>query len=55
MSRCDLCDTAYDEFGDGWDGLCPSCADKVSEHMDEHGCDREVAVFHISVGMKHDD
>jgi hypothetical protein len=42
---CEMCGVAYEDGGDGWDGLCPSCADKVSEYMDEHdGVDRDAAI-----------
>jgi hypothetical protein len=27
--NCRECDDAYPEAGDGWDGLCPSCADRA--------------------------
>lgn len=29
IARCRTCDDRYSEFGDGWDGECPSCADKT--------------------------
>ena len=35
--RCVLCrDTLEEGNGDNWDDLCPSCADQVSEIMDEN-------------------
>lgn len=27
--RCDKCGNRYPEAGDGWNGLCPACADKA--------------------------
>jgi hypothetical protein len=29
MKKCRTCGEAYPEFGDGWDGECPACADKT--------------------------
>lgn len=29
MIRCRTCGQTYSEFGDGWDGECPECADKT--------------------------
>lgn len=26
---CRTCGERYSEFGDGWDGECPSCADRT--------------------------
>jgi hypothetical protein len=46
---CDLCEEPLERGnGDNWDGLCPSCADRVSEYMDkfhfeESGRDRAIA------------
>lgn len=34
--KCELCGDKLDRTdGDNWDGLCPSCADQVSDLMDE--------------------
>lgn len=43
---CVLCnDTMEVGNGDNWDDLCPSCADQVSEIMDEDGnLDRDEAI-----------
>gem|GEM_PF-5974785 len=30
-----MCGNPLRYSGDNWDGLCPSCADKVSAHLDE--------------------
>ena len=27
MPKCRTCGEHYSEFGDGWDGECPTCAD----------------------------
>jgi hypothetical protein len=35
--RCGLCDCTLAEGGDNWDGLCPECADLVSEMLDARG------------------
>lgn len=32
---CEMCGNPLRYSGDNWDGLCPSCADKVSAHLDE--------------------
>jgi hypothetical protein len=44
--RCVLCgDTLEEGNGDNWDDLCPSCADQVSEIMDENvSVDRSEAI-----------
>ncbi len=34
---CDDCGQPYEEGGDGWCGLCPSCADKAEEEQDTEG------------------
>lgn len=46
---CDECGTIYDEArGDGYCGLCPSCADKAYEaELDEPDLD----AFHDKVGI----
>jgi DNA-directed RNA polymerase subunit RPC12/RpoP len=31
MVRCRSCGARYSEYGDGWDGECPTCADKTYE------------------------
>jgi hypothetical protein len=41
---CALCGDGNPDGGDGWDGLCPPCADRVSEYMDDHDVDRDAAV-----------
>jgi len=42
---CELCGDALEEGdGDNWDGLCPGCADAVSNRMDDRGIDREKAI-----------
>ena len=33
--------------GDGWDGLCPDCADLVSAHMDTFQVDRDAAIHAV--------
>jgi len=40
---CLMCAENGAESGDSWDGLCPSCADRVSTYMDTHGVDRDTA------------
>jgi hypothetical protein len=52
MTRCERCHARYDEFSDGWDGLCPSCADVVSEYMDEHNVDRDQAIHDLTGELK---
>jgi hypothetical protein len=42
--KCERCNDSYPAYGDGWDGLCPSCADLVSDYMDEHDVSREEAI-----------
>ncbi len=32
--RCEFCTARLHEDGDNWAGLCPSCADKVSNYLD---------------------
>ncbi|MER6559751.1 hypothetical protein ABT300_18855 [Streptomyces sp. NPDC001027] len=34
---CRTCGDEYPEFGDGWEGECPSCADRT--HLAEYGDD----------------
>lgn len=29
MVKCRLCGERYSEFGDGYDGFCPNCADRL--------------------------
>lgn len=33
---CALCDKPLVADGDNWDELCPSCADEVSEYLDDN-------------------
>lgn len=45
MERCEMCNRPLVDGGDNWDGLCPSCADRVSEYMDAHDIiDRDAAI-----------
>ena len=32
---CRVCGDQYDDGGDGYDGMCPSCADKVENEGDD--------------------
>jgi hypothetical protein len=41
---CAVCGKFFKLDGDGWDDLDPGCADKVSEHMDDRGMDRDQAI-----------
>jgi hypothetical protein len=44
---CELCGNYLETNGDNWDGLCPECADRVSEYIDENKLtteDRDEAV-----------
>ncbi|MGA2442087.1 MAG: hypothetical protein ABSH08_14125 [Tepidisphaeraceae bacterium] len=34
---CELCNNPLAYSGDNWDGLCPECADQVSEYLDANG------------------
>lgn len=53
---CTLCKKRFDEGGDGWDDLCPECADKVSEYMDAVEAktgteiDRDTAIADVRAG-----
>ena len=51
-TNCVLCNQSLVEDGDNWCDLCPSCADHVSEYMDEqdlHGrIGRAKAISHMS-------
>ena len=29
---CRVCGATYDKYGDGWDGMCPSCADNADNY-----------------------
>jgi hypothetical protein len=33
---CELCGRPLTYSGDNWDGLCPSCADRVSLYLDDN-------------------
>lgn len=33
--HCRECGDTYPQGGDGWDGLCPDCADKAEAKEDE--------------------
>ena len=41
---CSVCKHESADEDDGWDGLCPSCADLVSECMDVRGLNRDEAI-----------
>ena len=34
--NCELCGLSLAGSEDNWDGLCPTCADKVSAHLDSN-------------------
>lgn len=34
--RCRECGDAYEDGGDGWDGMCPSCADAAEDDEPSH-------------------
>jgi hypothetical protein len=38
---CELCGMLLEFSGDNWDGLCPNCADAVSEYLDRNLLDDE--------------
>ncbi len=42
--KCRVCKKRYELGGDGYDGLCPSCADRANNICDETGADWESAV-----------
>ena len=43
--HCACCDAPLTPNGDNWGDLCPSCADLVSEAMDDDkGLSREAAI-----------
>lgn len=45
---CKLCGGPYSESdGEGWDNLCPSCADRVSGLMDRAAIDRDEAISRL--------
>jgi hypothetical protein len=33
-THCRICDEEYEDGGDGWDGMCPTCADKAEKTGD---------------------
>jgi DNA-directed RNA polymerase subunit RPC12/RpoP len=41
MVKCRTCGATYSEFGDGWEGECPDCADRTyaKEFPNEFGED----------------
>ena len=43
MNRCRTCGDRYSEFGDGWEGECPDCADRtyMREFADEMDAEDE--------------
>lgn len=41
LNRCELCESELTEGGDNWDGLCPDCADVVSDLLDKSGRDSD--------------
>lgn len=44
---CELCGNCLEVSGDNWDGLCPECAGRVSEYIDDNNLteeDRDQAV-----------
>ena len=44
---CDQCGTVYDEAGgDGYAGLCPSCADATEPGDEAHECDSDCPYGH---------
>lgn len=46
---CRLCGATYPDDGEGYDGFCPRCADKISFYLDEGRClDWEAAVDALS-------
>jgi hypothetical protein len=47
VDQCAVCATLFNDGEDGWDDLCPSCADRVSELMDEENIDRPEAVSKV--------
>lgn len=51
MTTCRTCGESYSEFGDGWDGECPTCADR-SYAADEKTDAKEAAqrVVHDTPG-----
>jgi predicted amidophosphoribosyltransferase len=39
---CELCRLPLGYSDDNWDGLCPGCADELSDYLDHHGlCDED--------------
>ncbi len=45
--RCRLCGEDFSDSQDGWNGLCATCADRVSQYLDDHhltdeDCDRAI-------------
>ncbi len=44
VEGCELCKEALPESGDNWEGLCPGCADRVSNLMDKRKIERDAAI-----------
>ena len=51
VEACELCKRALPMSGDCWSGLCPGCADRVSDLMDTSEIDRDVAVERLRAGL----
>ena len=43
LGDCAVCEEPMTANGDNWGNLCPGCADRVSQYMDNRGIDGEAA------------
>lgn len=54
MITCDSCNERFSEAGDGYDGLCPTCADRKFNEEDESEMTHTPGPWHHGVDLRPD-